>query len=272
MEISRIVLLCLLIVSCKKEQTNFVHVPGGAFEIGEKGSSLNPVQEVTLNTFEISRFEITNKEFKSFIDATNYVTDAENYKDALVYDKSLPEFEWKIDSTANWRFPQGVSYGGIENKMNHPVTTISFNDAMAYCNWANVRLPLLAEWEVASRGDENQKFFFNKEESTGIHEYANIWEGQNHQNIALDETHVFTAPVGSYLPNSFGLYDVYGNVFEFCLDKPLKFQNNNELAAARGGSWWCSFNSCNFFNSHDIGRIIKKATFSNNGFRVVKNK
>lgn len=271
MEIARIVLLCFIFISCKKEHTNFAHIPGGIFEIGEKDNSINPLQQVSLNPFTIGRYEVTNQEFKYFVEATNYVTDAEKYKDALVYDKSLPEFEWKTDSTANWRFPQGISKGGIEKKMNHPVTSISFNDAMFYCEWANVRLPLLAEWEVASRGIQNQKYFFNEEKATDIHNYGNIWKGENHQSISLNESHVFTAPVGSYLPNSFGLYDVYGNVFEFCLDKPESFLNNKQLAAARGGSWWCSNNSCNFFNSHDIGRIIKQASFSNVGFRVVKN-
>jgi len=269
MEVTRIIFLLLLFTSCSKQDKSYVTITDGVYSVGEQDNSMNPFREVSLNSFTISKYELTNKEFETFVKATNYITDAEKYKDALVLDLSLPEYEWKEDPTANWRFPQGVSRGGIETKMNHPVTTISFNDAMVYCNWANVRLPLLAEWEVASSGDDNNKHFF-KGKLEDIHQYANIWKGKTHQEISNLEKHIFTAPVGSYSPNQKGLYDVYGNVFELCLDVPEYIKEYKHLAASRGGSWWCSFNSCNYFNSHDVGRVNKQASFSNVGFRVVK--
>ena len=80
---------------------------------------------------------------------------------------------------------------------------------------------------------------------------------------------MYTSPVASFASNPWGLYDMYGNVFEFCSGK-LKPGESNTIAHARGGSWWCSKNACNFFNSYDIGRVSIHASFSNQGFRVVK--
>jgi sulfatase modifying factor 1 len=80
---------------------------------------------------------------------------------------------------------------------------------------------------------------------------------------------MYTSPVGIFSPNAWGLYDMYGNVFEYCSDRRGTVKDNNEVAMARGGSWWCSSNACGFFNSVDIGRNNSMASFSNQGFRVV---
>ena len=162
MEVTKAIVVFLLIISCNKQEERFVRIEGGEFSIGENENLMNPLRDVFLDTYTISKYELTNQEFKAFVDATNYVTDAEKYNGAMVFDKSLPDYEWKKDSTANWKFPQGKSKGGIKDKMNHPVTCVSFNDAMAYCDWANVRLPLLAEWEVASRGKKMRNTFLKK--------------------------------------------------------------------------------------------------------------
>lgn len=268
MEINRVILLLIFAISCSRNDENFVTVKAGEYEIGDKNKSMNPLKTIKLNSFKISKFEVTNSEFEKFVLATNYLTDAEKFKNGQVFDSSLPEFEWKTDSTAYWRYPQGRKNGNIEGKMNHPVTCISYNDAITYCNWANVRLPLLEEWEVASRGHQNRKSFLDDKKN--INQYANIWQGKNHQTIDTIDKYVFTSPVGSFLSSELGLYDMYGNVFELCLNKPEKIKQNKNLVAARGGSWWCSTNSCDFFNSHDIGILDKNASFSNVGFRVVK--
>ncbi len=269
MEIKRVILLLILIISCNRNDEKFVTIKASEYEVGDENKSMNPLKIVALNSFKICKFEVTNREFETFVLATNYITDAEKLKNGQVFDSSLAEFEWKTDSTAYWRYPQGRKKGGVNDKLNHPVTCISYNDAIAYCNWANVRLPLLEEWEVASRGHKNQKSFLGNEKS--INKYANIWQGKNHQTIDTIDQYIFTSPVGSFLPNQIGLYDMYGNVFELCLNKPEKINHNKKLVAARGGSWWCSTNSCDFFNSHDIGMLDKNASFSNVGFRVVKN-
>ena len=148
------------------------------------------------------------------------------------------------------------------------MTCVSYTDIMEYCDWADVRLPTLEEWEVASRGDKHVKWFWGSDKNR-IHEFANVWTNKLHSDTTINDKHLFTAPVGSYEPNSLGLFDVYGNVFEFCSNRPPG-SNLDNMAYARGGSWWCSTHSCAFFNSIDIGKTHKHASFSNQGFRVVK--
>jgi sulfatase modifying factor 1 len=172
------------------------------------------------------------------------------------------------DSTAYWRFPNGIGRGGIDNKMNHPVTCISYNDILAYCNWADVRLPTLDEWEIACRAGSETDYFFGNDKNK-ISSYANIWKGRDHLVADSSDGYMYTAPVASFKPNGNGLYDMYGNVFEFCSGK-LKENESSMTVHARGGSWWCSKNACNFFNSYDIGRVNIHASFSNQGFRVAK--
>ena len=247
----------------------FIAISSGQFFLGVEGHAINPFRNVEVAPFHISRFEITNRQFKQFIDNTGYITMAEKRKDAFVFRVGLDEFEWIQDSTANWRFPNGVTEGGIEDKMDHPVTCISFIDAEAYCNWANVRLPTFEEWEVASRGGQTEKRYFFGDSIEQVYPYANIWHGKTHLMIYEGEDAVTTAPVGSYLPNNYGIYDMYGNVFEFCTGQPESFKTMQNVAVSRGGSWWCSISACGFFNSVDIGRVQIDASFSNNGFRVV---
>lgn len=266
--------LCLLaLVACNKGKpkilATWVIIPEGNYQLGKQKHWINPSHIAHIHSFTISRYEVTNSEFDSFTKATNYVTLAERRHDALVYKDSLGEFTWFTDSTANWRFPQGIKNCSIEDKMNHPVTCISFVDAMAYCKWKNVRLPTLDEWEVACRAGSKDDHFFGNDFSL-IKDYANCWYKKNHLSKDTSDPWVFTSPVGSLRPNQWGLYDVYGNVFELCSNIPPTFKANSNIASARGGSWWCSRYSCNYVNSVDIGRVSKFASFANLGFRVVK--
>ena len=247
--------------------SSYVLIRGGEYTVGKKNHLLNPLRQITVKDFYIARRETTNREFARFAEATSYRTDAERRHDAMVFEPGLKEFKWIEDSSAYWRYPNGVSRGGIENRMDHPVTCISYSDILAYCQWAGVRLPSLEEWEIASRAGSDADYFFGNDQER-IREYANVWQGRDHLKADSTDGYMYTSPVGSFAPNPWGLYDVYGNVFEFCSGK-LENEKST-IAHARGGSWWCSRNACSFFNSVDIGRVNIHASFSNQGFRVVK--
>ena len=251
-----------------QKDTSFVSVPAGVYTIGKKGHQLNPLRKVSTKGFSIARRETTNREFAAFVSATGYKTDAERKQNAMIFRPGLREFRWISDSTANWRYPNGVGRGGIEKKMDHPVTCISFSDIQAYCKWAKKRLPSLEEWEIACRAGSAGDYFFGNNREKLIR-YANVWHGRDHMVADSSDGYMYTSPVGSFAPNPWGLYDMYGNVFEFCTGK-LRPDQKPTIAHARGGSWWCSKNACSFFNSYDIGRVNIHASFSNQGFRVVK--
>jgi sulfatase modifying factor 1 len=246
----------------------FVQVRAGRYFVGKADRLDSPPRLVKSSGFNIAKFETTNEQFREFVAATNYITDAERLHNAMVFEPGLKEFRWIHDRTASWQFPNGITRGGIESKKNHPVTSISFRDAQAYSKWAKVRLPSLNEWEIACRAGTKTDLFFG-EDASQIAKYANIWHGQNHLKPDNSDGYLYTSPVGTFLPNPWGLYDMYGNVFEFCTGR-LPSDRHNATRHSRGGSWWCSANSCCAFNSVDIGSVNEHASFSNQGFRVVK--
>lgn len=260
--------VCLLTLTCQA-QIQFVTIPAGTYTLGKKGHHHNKWHTVKVDSFAISTTEITNAEFDKFIKASGYITDAEKNKNARVFEAGLAEFTWLDDSTANWRYPNGKSRGDITQKMNHPVTCISYRDAMAFCKWAGYKLPTLDQWEIASRCGSNQDFAWGNQRDSLI-KYANIWHGRNHLSADTSDGYITTSPVASFAPNAWGLYDMYGNLFELCQGKTDRYKKYKQIVHARGGSWWCSAASCSYFNSVDIGRVSKYASFSNQGFRVVR--
>jgi sulfatase modifying factor 1 len=247
---------------------DFAGVRSGVYLVGRKDDPRNPLRTVKLDSFRIAIYETTNRQFAAFVAATGYITDAEKRHDGMVFEPGLAEFRWLRDSTACWRWPNGKGRGGIGDRMDHPVTAISYRDVQAYCGWAGVRLPTLEEWEVACRAGTKTDYFFGKEDSR-IGDYANIWHSRDHLTADHGDRYLYTSPVGKFKPNPWDLYDMYGNVFEFCTGKVLPGESPT-LAHARGGSWWCSRNSCHSFNSNDIGQVNIHASFSNQGFRVVQ--
>jgi formylglycine-generating enzyme len=248
-------------------QPDFVTVPAGRYRVGKAGYLDNYPRWVNLSAFEIASTETTNEEFADFVRATGYVTDAEHFHNAMVFEPGLKEFRWLRDPSATWRFPNGKRRGDLTGKGQHPVTTISQRDALAYCKWAHVRLPTLDEWEVACRAGTTTDYFFGADGGE-IRTYANVWHGRDHLKADTSDGFMYTAPVRSFKPNPWGLYDVYGNVFEFCTGG-IK-GDTATTSHARGGSWWCSKNACCFFNSADIGKQDHRASFSNQGFRVAR--
>lgn len=247
---------------------SWVRVPSATYVVGEKGNLQNPLRRVKLASFEIAKFETTNAEFEAFVRATGYKTVAEANHNAMVFQPGLPEFRWIQDKTATFRKPNGASRAVPEDWDKHPVTTICLDDALAYCKWAGVRLCTFDEWEVAARAGTTSRYFWGNSPGE-VTQYANVWHGQNHLKPDTSDGYLTTAPVGSFKPNPWGIYDIYGNVFELCTGS-LSKDKGRRVAHARGGSWWCSQSSCCFFNSVDIGSVNPRASFSNMGFRVVR--
>lgn len=228
-----------------------IWLDGGTFKMGSVCEAARddecPVHEVSIDGFYIDIHEVTNKQFKAFVDATNYITvaerpvDWEQLKKQLPSDTPKPSSElltpgslvfrqpdhpvelqnpsdwWQWTSGACWRHPQGPGTG-IENILDHPVVHVSHEDAMAYCRWANRKLPTEAQWEFASRGGLRQKIHPWGDDPIEP-KHANVWQGRFPNTNSMQDGFLLTAPVGSFPPNGYGLHDMAGNVWEWCLDR-----------------------------------------------------
>ena len=225
----------------------------GIFSMGasDQNGALNreyPVHKVKVNSFLMDIHEVTNSQFKKFIDETGYVTTAEKRIDWEILKKQLPEntpkpndevFEpgslvfsmpnevtslidfsqwWKWTKGANWKQPKGPnsSIVGIEN---HPVVHISYQDAVQYAKWCGKRLPTEAEWEWAARGGLNNSIYpWGNENVNDGEAKCNFWSGNFPVENNKKDGYVLTSPVMKYPPNKYGLYDMAGNVWEICSD------------------------------------------------------
>ncbi|MFN5319208.1 MAG: formylglycine-generating enzyme family protein [Bacteroidia bacterium] len=245
----------------------FVTVPKGWYWVGSKNDVANPKRKVYTEGFQISKYEITNNQFNSFVLATGYKTTAELKHTARIYRKNSPEYYWHRDTSASWRYPQGRNMAGLDSLLNHPVTCVTIHDARAFCEFYGLKLPGFDEWEIACRAKGKSEYHWGKSHKKA-RQYANIWHAKNHTVEDVSDGYAFTAPVGSFKPNAWGLFDMAGNVFELC--EGTLPRDSPRTAHARGGSWWCSLYSCRFFNCVDIGSYVDDAAFSNIGFRVIK--
>ncbi|WP_374030213.1 formylglycine-generating enzyme family protein [Bdellovibrio bacteriovorus] len=217
-------------------------IPGGTFLMGSNDHYPEeaPVHRVIVDGFWMDTSPVTNAEFKKFVDETGYVTFCEKAPEASQYPGARPEMLeaasvvfvkpsqkvdlrnphlwWSFVFGANWKQPQGPG-STIQNRMDHPVVHIAFEDAQAYAKWAGKKLPTEAEWEYAARGGhESLEYAWGSELEPGGEHRANIWQGEfPWQNLTKDG-YEGTSPVQSYLPNDYGLYDMIGNVWEWTVD------------------------------------------------------
>jgi formylglycine-generating enzyme len=245
-----------------------VVVPAGSYSVGSREAPRNPVRTVKLESYAIAAMETTNAQFAVFVAATSYRTDAEKLGTGKVAVEGMEDWKWDQVEGAHWRRPMGNRGPSWEEIRDHPVTQISGADAEAYCQWAGGRLPTLDEWEVAARAGAATLYPWGMDYDP---KKANTWDGRTHFKNKRQDGFVYTAPVGSYAANAWGLHDVIGNVFEYCAGLPPDARPGEErrLIAGRGGSWWCSFGTCHFFNLVDIGRMDRRGSLSNQGFRIV---
>lgn len=284
----------------KNSKEDMVYISGDSFMMGtnkktgfsEDGEG--PARKVEVDSFYIDNCAVTNAKFSEFIKDTGYQTEAEQFGWSFVFYQFLsPEIAktvkktvqgapwWHVVEGAYWRHPEG-SGSDIKERKDHPVVHISWNDAIAYCNWAGKRLPTETEWEYAARGGLEQRTYPWGDVLTpdGEH-YCNIWQGKFPYKNTLDDGYAGTAPVHSFPPNNYGLHNMAGNVWEWCQDWFTRSVHSKggrinpagpekgDLKVVRGGSYLCHKSYCNRYRAAARSSNTPDSSTGNMGFRCV---
>lgn len=249
-----------------------------------------PRRAVRLRPFALERHCVTNQRFAAFIAATGYITDAERLGWSFVFQTFLDpalsapapvDTPWwrKIDG-ANWRMPYGPG-STLNGRGDHPVVHVSWNDARAFASWCGGRLPTEAEWEHAARGGpDDRRYPWGDDEPADTRIFCNIWQGRFPDHDSGADGYHGTAPVDAFQPNSAGLYNMAGNVWEWCQD-PFRTRSltragrDRDRMAARerertlkGGSYLCHISYCYRYRiAARMGRAPDTST-GHIGFRV----
>jgi formylglycine-generating enzyme required for sulfatase activity len=197
-----------------------VYVPEGNFIMGSNDETIDakPQHTVYLDAYWIDKTDVTNSMFEIFINQTGYQTDAEKSRSSYVFNTVTDKWESTLD--ANWKHPQG-SNSSLANLNEHPVVQVSWNDAQAYCKWADARLPTEAEWEKAARGTDGRKYPWGNQAPTGdLSNFADVNLVVSWADKTNNDGYEFTSPVGSYPAGAspYGALDMAGNVSQWVND------------------------------------------------------
>jgi formylglycine-generating enzyme required for sulfatase activity len=294
-----------------------VLVPGGKFWMGSDDPEVKdaPWHEVTVSPFFMDKNEVTNEEFDRFVRATGYKTTAERPLDpkmlppdappdalepaSLVFAPAPPSdaesdqdmIWWRLVPGASFRHPAGPGTS-IAGRERHPVVQVSWEDAAAYAKWAGKRLPTEAEWELAARGGlEKKPFVWGDEARPGGKWLANVWQGKFPIENSGEDGNKGAAPVGSYPPNGYGLFDMAGNVAEWTADwyradfypksPPVDPKGPADsldpeapgipLRVLRGGSFLCPAEQCRLYQPGARDRAPPNTARIDTGFRCVRS-
>jgi len=227
---------------CSLPTANMIFVPGSTFLMGSDNHYPEeaPAHSVTVDGFWIDQYAVTNEQFERFVEKTNYVTWAERPPRAEDYPGAKPEMLrpasvvfrkpngrvdlrnhynwWTYIPGADWRHPEGPT-SSIDNRPQHPVVHIAYEDAEAYAKWIGKDLPTEAEWEFAARGGlDGSAYAWGDEYSPNGKQMANTWQGEFPWQNSMLDGYEGTAPVGQFPPNGYGLFDMIGNVWEWTTD------------------------------------------------------
>jgi formylglycine-generating enzyme required for sulfatase activity len=243
--------------------------------------------------FAVDPHAVTNAWFAAFVEATGYVTEAERFGWSFVFYGLLPNDSqptrgvvgatwWRAVDGASWRCPEGPG-SNLDGRERHPVVQVSLNDARAFATWAGGRLPTEAEWEYAARGGLGDVRYpwGDGEPDDGNHFPCNIWQGSFPDRNTAADGYLSTCPVDAFAPNGFGLFNMCGNVWEWC-DQPFRIRSTRRalraadadavekgLMLTKGGSYLCHRSYCHRYRiAARTGNTPDSAT-GHIGFRVV---
>lgn len=297
------------------DEVKMVWIPGGEFEMGSKDfEDAQPIHKVKVKGFWMDEHEVTNAQFATFVKATGYTTVAERPLNPADFpgvpaDKLVPGSAvftppaqhvnlnnpmqwWRYIHFANWQQPEGPG-SSVKERMNEPVVHVSYEDAAAYAAWAGKRLPTEAEWEFAARGGKKyNNYYWGNELKPGGKWVANIFQGSFPEANTNEDGYAAVAPVKQFAADSYGLYDMNGNIWEWCSDfyRPDYYKASpvdnpqgpgdsfdpDEPGAVkrvqRGGSFLCSDEYCIRYKAGSRGKGEVSSGSNNLGFRCVKDK
>ncbi len=318
-----------IIKSANLPLSGMVSIPGGEFSMGagnpsrvhdgghEAMEDARPIHRVYVDGFYMDATEVTNAQFDSFVNATGYRTVAERKptreefpgaaEESLVAGSVVfsPPTEavplndhlrwWSYIAAANWRHPTGPA-SSLNGRENYPVVQVSWEDAAAYARWAGKRLPTEAEWEFAARGGKaGQMYSWGNRLKPDGRWMANTFQGHFPDDDTGEDGYPGIAPVAQFPPNGYGLYDMEGNVWEWCSDwyRPDYYQRLSDEAVIRnprgpassfdpadpdskkkvqrGGSFLCTDQYCSRYILGSRGKGEWRSGANHLGFRCVKD-
>ena len=276
-----LIIFLFALIGCEGKQSNrdFILVSGGMVDIGSKNGLPTelPIKKYSLESFYLAAHPVTVRQFREFIQATDYVTEAEFYGDAGVF--SFGQKRWLLKKGAYWEYPSGLDQQKAKN--DHPVTQVSWNDAIAYTQWKGERLPTEVEWEHAARAGQGDVLFpwGNTEPDDDFFMPCNIWQGQFPYTNTAKDGFLTTAPVRSFSPNSWGIHNMVGNVWEWTNDAfKLGHLDNSDkenipsfesYKIFKGGSFVCHRSYCYRYRIAARSGASPESSSSHYGFRVV---
>lgn len=266
---------------------------GDGYGDGNRADGETPVHEVQLDRFTIDATTVTNAAFAAFVEATGHVTEAERFGFSAVFHLALAARPEEIMGPATgapwWVGVRGASWqrpGGSPSDLvgldDHPVVHVSWNDAVAYCAWAGRRLPTEAEWEYAARGGlAGARYPWGNDLMEDGRWRVNIFQGSFPALNTVEDAWLTTAPVRSFEPNGYGLWQTVGNVWEWCADwfdpgyyrrSPTANPTGPSAGTARvlrGGSYLCHDSYCNRYRTSARSSNTPDSSMGNAGFRTV---
>jgi sulfatase modifying factor 1 len=252
------------------EENGMVRVDGTTLTT----STIETEQELTvqINSFMIDKDLVTVGEFEKFVEATGYVTEAEKFGDAGVFEDGA----WTMVSKATFRYPFGPAKPRALS--DHPVTQVSWNDARAYAVWKGKRLPTQWEWELAAKSGDNTNEMYSWGATLVVDgKYkANTWQGSFPDTNTKEDGYEFTSPVGVFGRNRIGLSDMGGNVWQWCADDHVPTESEAEVDAdsrkvIRGGSYLCDPMVCHGYQVRGRASSTPESAMAHIGFRCAKD-